>query len=223
VENVYYLRALDDPGIAVWLVRGFGTATLHGSTTAIFAILAKNLRDRQEGGGFWTYAPGLGLAMLLHTLFNQLVLPPAAATGLILAVLPITVAWMFKRSETATRAWLGSGFDADLEVLEIIESGEVRKSRIGQYLESVRHRFPPAVVGDMLCLLQIRHELAIRAKALLIAREVGVEIPVGQGIRDKLKELEYLEKSIGKTGKLALTPLLSARSRDQWQISLLEK
>ena len=39
VENLEYLRALPERGLLLWLVRGFGTALLHGGTTAIFAIV----------------------------------------------------------------------------------------------------------------------------------------------------------------------------------------
>jgi RsiW-degrading membrane proteinase PrsW (M82 family) len=46
VENVEYLRELAEPRVLLWLVRGLGTAVLHGATTAIFAILAKALTER---------------------------------------------------------------------------------------------------------------------------------------------------------------------------------
>ena len=49
VENVDYLRALPDASVPLWVVRGFGTALLHGTATAIFAILAKGLSDRRPG------------------------------------------------------------------------------------------------------------------------------------------------------------------------------
>ena len=41
VENVHYLRALPDAGLVLWLVRGLGTAVLHGATTAVFAMVSK--------------------------------------------------------------------------------------------------------------------------------------------------------------------------------------
>jgi RsiW-degrading membrane proteinase PrsW (M82 family) len=223
VENVYYLRTLEGAVTSVWMVRGFGTATLHGSATAILAIWTKTLVDRHGAKAWWPYVPGLLAATTLHTLFNQMPLPQMAATVVIVLVFPLAVAWVFARSERATRAWLGSGFDADVQVLEIVESGEFRESRIARYLESLRHRFPPAVVADMLCLLRVHHELAIRAKSILLAREAGVEVPVGEEVRTKLAELEYLERSVGKTGQLALAPLLTARGRERWQLSLLGK
>ncbi|MGH2567850.1 MAG: PrsW family glutamic-type intramembrane protease, partial [Bacteroidota bacterium] len=37
VENVTYLRSLPHATLFVWVIRGFGTAVMHGGTTAIFA------------------------------------------------------------------------------------------------------------------------------------------------------------------------------------------
>lgn len=46
VENVQYLRTLQEQSVWVWVTRGFGTALLHGLTTAVVAIGAKSLHDR---------------------------------------------------------------------------------------------------------------------------------------------------------------------------------
>ena len=46
IENIYYLHPLDQSNVMVWLIRGCGTAVMHGGTTAIFAILSKSMRDR---------------------------------------------------------------------------------------------------------------------------------------------------------------------------------
>ena len=42
VENVQYFLALGDPHFAIWLVRGFGTAVMHGGATALFALCSKS-------------------------------------------------------------------------------------------------------------------------------------------------------------------------------------
>jgi hypothetical protein len=75
----------------------------------------------------------------------------------------------------------------------------------------------------MLCLVRLQAELAIRAKGLLLAREAGLEAPVGDDVRDRLAELRYLEGSIGRTGLLALKPLLRQGARDLWQVYFLEE
>ena len=221
VENVHSLLTLGDSSIFLWIVRGFGTAVMHGSTMAIFATLSKSIADRR-GGGARAYVPGLLAAILLHSLFNHFFLPPLAMTVLMLVVLPLLVILVFERSERVTRAWLGTGFDSHLELLECIWSGDVRDSRVGQYLQSLRGRFAPAVVGDMLCYLQVYLELSMRAKAQLIARQAGIQVARGADVQENLSELHFLEKSIGRTGQLALQPLLGSTRREIWQLGTLE-
>jgi hypothetical protein len=75
----------------------------------------------------------------------------------------------------------------------------------------------------MLCLVRIQAELAIRAKGLLLARGAGLEAPVGEDVRANLRELRYLETSIGRTGLLALKPVLRQGTRDLWQVYLLKE
>jgi hypothetical protein len=73
----------------------------------------------------------------------------------------------------------------------------------------------------MLCFLRIHLELSIRAKGLLIAREAGLRIVPDEATHANLRELKYLERSIGRTGLLALQPMLGTSSRDLWQIHML--
>ena len=75
VENLDYLQALSDASLAVWIVRGFGTALLHGGVQSIFAVMLLSLADRR-GHGPGAVLPTLLAATVLHALFNQFVLPP---------------------------------------------------------------------------------------------------------------------------------------------------
>lgn len=218
LENIYYAQALGDAGIALWLVRGLGTAMMHGGATAAFAILGKGLAGR-GGTGFAIFLPGLAIAVLVHVGFNLFVLPPLITTGLLAAAMPILLAAVFARSERATRDWLGVGMDRDVEALEHILTGDVVETPVGHYLSQLRSRFPGAVVADMLCMLRVQLELSLRAKGVLMARSAGIELPPDPEVRENLTELHYLEKSIGTVGLLALKPLLTEKER--WERELL--
>ncbi|MEO5988566.1 MAG: PrsW family glutamic-type intramembrane protease [Candidatus Eisenbacteria bacterium] len=222
-ENLYYAGALRDTSLGLWLVRGLGTAIMHGSTTAVFAIVSKDLGERHSYVGPHLLLPGLALAIAVHSAYNHLTWQPLMSTALLLVTMPILLIGAFERSERATRAWLGSGLDGEVEMLEQILDGEVAGTRVGQYLESIRAHFPGLIVADMLCLLRIHLELSIRAKGLLIARSAGVDVPIGAQVRANLEELRFLERAIGPTGRLALLPLRRSSSRDLWQIMLLAR
>jgi hypothetical protein len=74
----------------------------------------------------------------------------------------------------------------------------------------------------MLCLLRLHGELALRAKGILLLRESAIEEPpLDDETRDKLAELAQLKRAIGKTGLLALRPLMMATGKDIWQLKLL--
>jgi RsiW-degrading membrane proteinase PrsW (M82 family) len=220
VENAAYLGALGDRSLPLWLVRGFGTAILHGATTALFAMITKNLLDRRTRAAV-AFLPGLLVAIAIHSLFNHAVLPPVFEALLLLVALPLLVAVVFERSERATREWVGAGMDLDIELLALVSSDAFAFTRFAQYLQELRARFPGTVVADMFCLLRVDLELAVQAKAMLLAREAGLEIPVDDDLRAGLAEREYLKRSIGHTGLLALRPLQITSDRDDWHRYLL--
>ncbi len=222
VENLYYAGATRDQGLGLWLVRGLGTAVMHGCATAIVAILSKSLVDRRPSGSLLLVLPGIALAAAAHALFNSFILNPLMSTAAMLIAMPLLVGLVFERSDKATRDWLGVGLDADAELLESIESGRIADTPVGAYLSSLR-RFPGPVVADMLCLLRIHLELSLRAKGILIARAAGVELPVDEQVRANFQEMKFLERSIGKTGKMAILPFLRTSSRDLWQLYMLGK
>jgi protease PrsW len=222
VENVEYLRAVAEARVALWIARGLGTAILHGATTAILAVVSKALSDRHPDD-LAAFVPGFLAAAAIHSLFNHFVLPPLVATALLLVALPAIFLVVFEHSERVTRDWLGLGLDDELDLLESILSGEVLETRVGVYLQSLRSHFPGTAVADMLCLLRIHLELSVRAKGLLLAQEAGFKLPIGKDVRANLRELRYLEGSIGRTGCLALNPILRRTSRDLWQIYKLEE
>ncbi len=220
VENIDYLLQLPSAGMSLWFARGCGTAILHGATTATFAVLSKNRHDHKKAA--LTFVPGIVAAIVIHSFFNHFVLPPILQALVLLATLPPLLVFVFDRSEKTTRVWLGSEFDGEMAMLQSIVSGEVLGTRTGAYLEGLKSHFPGEVVADMLCLLQIHLELSLRAKGLLIARAAGIEMTMGEDAVANLKELSYLESQIGRTGLLAMKPILAIGSRELWKIRMLQ-
>lgn len=221
VENVYYWNSLEYPSLSLWIVRGFGTAVMHGGTTAIFGILGETLAERRGMPGGTGWGAALLVAAAIHSVFNHFFLSPVLSTAFIVIALPPLIFVVFQRSERALESWLNVGFDADTEVLELILSGTLSGSHVGTYLQSLKERFSGEVVVDMLCLLRLHLELSLRAKGLLMMREAGFPVTLDAADKAKLDELAFLERSIGATGKLAMAPFLRTSSRDLWQIYMM--
>lgn len=222
VENVLLLQSYPSAAIWAWIVRGFGTALMHGGTTAIVAMMTRTLQKRATGFHPKAVLPGLATAMLLHSLFNQFLVSPLLATALILLVLPSIMVVLFQKSERETRTWLGTGFDIDQELLRVIRAGAVSDTPVGQYLKGLRTSFPPEIIVDTMCLLRLRAELGVRAKGMLLLREAGFEAAADPSLPAKLQEMRYLERRIGRTGMRALKPFIQISSHDLWQLNLLD-
>jgi RsiW-degrading membrane proteinase PrsW (M82 family) len=222
VENVAYLRAFGTGPLALWLVRGLGTAMLHGGTTAIFGIVSRAMGDRFPRRPLLVFLPGLLAAIVIHAAFNRLPLPPMVLAALIMMVLPLLLLFTFDRSERATREWMGAGMDLDFEVLQLVASEHFTMTRFGQYLQELGARFPGVIVADMYCLLRLELELSVHARAMIMARDAGLELKVDDDLEASLAERDYLHRSIGRAGLLALRPLQVTSGRDRWHRQLLK-
>ena len=222
VENVFYMMLRPEESMFLWVIRGFGTAMMHGATTAIIGITAKNLSDRHDTTSLLTILPGLAGAIIIHMIYNHFFISPSLSTFVILVVLPALLVVVFRQSEKSTQGWLGVGFDTDVELLEIITKGEISTTKIGMYLHALQDKFQPEVVADLLCYLRIYLELAIQAKGILLMRESGFDVPPDPAVQEQFNELQYLQRSIGKTGLLALAPFIHTSSRDLWQLHTLK-
>lgn len=220
VENIVFLRAIGEAPVMLWLVRGLGTAMLHGGATSVAAMVAKRLSE-SSGRLATALAGGAAVAVVLHSAYNHLLLPPVIAMLVLLLVFPMLILAVFARSEAATREWVGAGLDLDVQLLQLLSSEAFHATHFGMYLEELRGHFPGPVVVDMFCLLRLELELSVQAKASLIAREAGLRIAPHPDVAAGLDELRHLRSSIGPTGMLALAPLHVTSYRDEWHRYLL--
>lgn len=221
-ENFQFWLSRPDAGLVVWFVRGCGTAVMHAGTGAVIALGAKAAWDREAGPRrAVSWASGFAIAVALHSVFNHFLVSPLLSTVGIAVVAPPLVVAVFQRAVRGTQLRLHRGFDADTELLGLILAGQISRSPVGEYLANLRDRFRPEVVVDLLCYLRIRLELSLHVKGLLFLREAGFDPEADPQIGAKLTELEFLEKSIGATGRLALAPYLRGGPEEIWQRELL--
>tara|TARA_B100000029_G_scaffold198914_1_gene197245 strand:- start:5991 stop:7007 length:1017 start_codon:yes stop_codon:yes gene_type:complete len=224
VENVYYIMVLEqDTSLGVFVIRGFGTALMHGGTTTIFAVISKTLIEARIAEDWSALLAGFLLSVVFHSFYNHFFFDPILLTIIILITLPLVLMFVFKRSEDFLQNWLGVGFDSDQDLLDLVNHGHVSETPLGEYLELLKSRFKGEIIFDMICLLKIHLELSLRAKGILMMREVGVDSQPDLEIKDKFKELHFLEKNIGRSGMLALSPFLHQSSQDLWQLHMLEE
>jgi len=223
VENLYYLNQISDAPMLVWIIRGFGTAVMHGATTGILAVMLRYLYELHGYASWRLWVPVIFLPALCHATFNRFMSNPIIATIVVLILMPILMRQVYIYGELKLRSWLGHGFDLDTELLDLINSGQVAESPLGKYLSSLKESFPAYRVADMLVLLKLQTELSIRAKGMLILREHGFEPEIDPELKGKLEEVRWLEKTIGRAGLLAMRPVCRWTGKNQSQRFMLEE
>ncbi|MGH8112808.1 MAG: PrsW family glutamic-type intramembrane protease [Rhodanobacteraceae bacterium] len=222
-ENIYYLYLAADTTMPIWIVRGFGTAIMHGGVTAIFAIVTQTLAERGINVRLWHCLPGWLAAVFIHSAFNHFYIEPVwSALGVVVAM-PLLLYLVFRISAHRTHNWLEVDFDENARLMQMIDSGHFSSSPVGAFLNGLRDKLDGAVVADMLCYLRVYTELALRAKGLLMMREHGLDVKMDDDTRAKFEEMHYLERSIGATGRLTMRPFLQMTTQDLWQLYMLEQ
>jgi hypothetical protein len=204
------------------VVRGFGTAIMHGTATAVASVVIQILVTKRERLKFHYLLIGLAAGFLIHSVFNNYYLPPLIQTVLQFCLLPFLIFQLFSFSEKSLRNWMEEESQSEFELLRMIKIGEFKSTRTGRYLLSIKNRFEPEVIFDMLAYIQLYLELSIKAKGLLMIKEAGFEHETGDEIKPKLDELQFLSKSIGKTGMKILSPIIKKSNKDSWKLNLLK-
>lgn len=221
IENIYYYHLLGGSNVFIWILRGFGTAFMHGGTTSAFTMICAYLSERRKSVGTTACLPGLALAVLFHSFFNHFFFPPLATTVIQIVAMPLLMLCVFIISEKDLKGWLQAGFDSDLDLINHIDSGKIMETSAGQYLYSLNNVLPTEIIADMFCYMRAYLELTLQAKGILMMRESGFDVHPGAEIKERFEELIDAEKRIGKTGKRALAPLLRTSSRELWQLYFL--
>lgn len=225
LENIYFLQSVD-AGLQTWILRGFGTAIMHGVATSLLAILFILIHRFKENGVNGFLKNGLIILPFLaaigfHSLYNHFPFSPLVSVLLLVILAPIVMRLVFAQGENITRNWIGAGFDTDQELLALLKGKDFSHSRMGRYLTSLQSHFEGKVIADMFCLIQLRVELSIRAKGVIMMREAGFEPKPNAAIRAKFIEVKFLEESIGRTGLLAIDPIHKWSGEDLWQMNML--
>jgi protease PrsW len=221
-ENVYYAYVFPNANLGVWMVRGFGTALMHGGVTAIFAITAYVLSERHTLANALNYLPGLILAISLHSIFNQFTAFPLISTAVTIIVLPFSILFIFDKSEHYVHDWLIADYESHEHLLEDIRSGKFVHTEAGRLITSLAARFGTTVVADIFAYIHLHTELVLRAEQVLLAREGGETPPLTQLDCDSFKRLHALERKIGKTAMLATWPHLKFSRQELWELHQLE-
>lgn len=230
VENIIYLVRFPDYGTGTWLVRGFGTAIMHGTTLAVLAAIAHEFAEREtrEAAGDFDFSlmwfvPGYGVAVALHTAFNQFPDRPLLAMLGAAMVGPIAlIAVLHVGSEEAQR-WLAAECLEHREQVKLLAAGRWPPGPAGRKISALADRL------DEESRRRIRRYWELQAWLVAEAEETMMEEAAGAvefhplKIRAAFEELEGLRRALGRSTFAALQALLPFSRNDLWEVSELRQ
>ncbi len=229
IENIFYLARFPELTTSVWLVRGLGTAVMHGTTTAILAATAHELGERslrKEGGQMFNpvwLLPGYLLASLVHLAFNQFPSHPMEVMIVTMVLAPILLIGIMRFGEGETQQWLLEESEAHRRWLEEWKSGGFPADASGQRIAALAAKLKPdqaALVRDY-CI--VKAELVLAAEEELLDRDRRLEEGQSDRLRADFARLEEIKQAIGRIGYAALSRRLPFSRNDEWELSELKE
>jgi RsiW-degrading membrane proteinase PrsW (M82 family) len=230
VENIFYLTIFPSYGTGTWLVRGFGTAIMHGTTLAVLAAIAHELAERATRGiaadyhfNIVWFVPGYGVADVLHTAFNQFPDRPMIAMLGAVLIAPLALIAILNFGTAEAQRWLATECNEHRTQVEILRSGRWPDGPAGQKIAALAGRLDPETVK------RIRRYWELQAWLVAEAEETMMEEAAGDAefdpakIRSAIAELNGLKQAIGRSTFAALQALLPFSRNDLWEVSELKQ
>ncbi len=230
VENVIYLTIFPQYGTGTWLVRGLGTAVMHGTTLAILAAIAHQFAERetrQAAGDFdfnplW-FLPGYLAAVALHTAFNQFPDRPMVAMLGAVVFAPVAIIAIFHFGTAEAERWLATESAAHRAQLKALEAGGWPDDVSGRKIAALAERLPPHTAARIRRFWQLQAWLVIQAEEAMMEEAAGDVSLDREQVRAAFAELQGLRRALGRSTLAAVKALLPFSRNDYWEVSELRQ
>ena len=230
VENIIYLVRFPDYGAGTWLVRGLGTAVMHGTTLALLAAAAHEFAERESreaAGDFdfrlWWFLPGYLVAVALHTAFNQFPDRPMLAMMGGMVVAPVALITIFSFGTAEAERWLVVE-RAEHEVqLEALRAGRWPDTPAGAKVAALASRVDPVTANRIGRYWELQAYLVVQAEEAMMEEAAGDVTLDRAQILAAFAELEGLRRALGRTTYAALRAALPFSRNDDWEVSELKQ
>ncbi len=230
VENIIYLTIYPQYGAGTWLVRGIGTAVMHGTTLAILAAVAHELAERESRGEaadfdfnlLW-FVPGYLIAVALHALFNQF--PDAPMTAMIGAAVlaPVAIMAIFHFGTAEAQQWLTIERAAHQAQLDSLRRGEWPDGPAGGKIAALAERVQPEGAKRIRRYWELQAWLVVQAEEAMAQEAAGDVVIDKEQVRAAFAEMAGLRRALGRSTFAALQALLPFSRNDQWEVSELRQ
>jgi RsiW-degrading membrane proteinase PrsW (M82 family) len=230
VENIIYLTIFPQYGTGTWLVRGLGTAVMHGTTLAMLAAIAHELaeRDTRESAAdfqfnlLW-FMPGYFIAVALHTLFNQFPDRPLLAMMGAVIFAPLAILAIFHFGTAEAERWLASECAAHEAQLDALKAGRWPDTAQGKKIAALADRLAPESAKRIRRYWELQAWLVVQAEKAMMQEAAGDVSIEKEQVGAAFAELEGLRRALGKSTYSAMKALLPFSRNDYWEVSELRQ
>lgn len=230
LENIIYLLRFPDYGAGTWLVRGLGTAVMHGTTLALLAAIAHELAEREtrEAAGdfdfrLWWFVPGYLVAVALHTAFNQFPDRPLLAMMGAAIFAPVALIAIFNFGTAEAESWLKAECAAHHVQLEALRSGRWPDGPAGGKIAALAERLGPETAKRIRRYWELQAWLVVQAEEVMMEEAEGDATFEQEQIRAALAEQAGLRHALGRSTYTAMKALLPFSRNDDWEVSELRQ
>ena len=224
-ESSWIILGQVDANLTTWLIRGLGTALMHGGSTAIFALITHEFSEWQletcvSEYNFtpWVYLPGLAVAAITHTLFNLSGAHIWYAVLTTLVTVPLVLYLTFHKNAHATSKWLTEDAEKHRMLLREIQSGAFSKSHDGQAIREAMRTHPDAGFRDAIRYFQTKTQLVLDAEELILGLYVGGNRESTDKESELFAMLDDLEILLGRSYLNAMEPYFRFTRNDIWEL-----
>jgi len=230
VENIFYLTIFPEYNTGTWLVRGFGTATMHGTTLAVLAAIAHELAEREtrEAAGdfdfhlYW-FVPGYAAAVALHTLFNQFPDRPLVAMMGAMLTAPLILIGILNFGTAEAQRWLEKEYREHRGQLEALRAGRWPDGPAGEKIAALAGRLDGEGAKRVRRYWELQAWLVAEAEETLMEEAAGEAVFDPAEVRATIAELEGLKRALGRSTHSALKALLPFSKNDYWEVNELRQ
>ena len=230
VENIIYLTIFPQYGAGTWLVRGLGTAVMHGTTLAILAAIAHEFAEREnrEAAGDFSFnllwfVPGYLVAVALHMAFNQFPERPLLAMMGAAVFAPVALMAIFHFGTAEAEKWLVQERAEHQAQLDALRSGRWPEGASGRRIAALAERLDPESAKRVRRYWELQAWLVVEAEEAMMEEAAGDIHVDHEQVRAALAELDGLRRALGKSSFTALKALLPFSRNDYWEVAELRQ
>ncbi len=230
VENIFYLLIFPDYNSSTWLVRGLGTAVMHGTTLAVLAAIAHEFAEREtrEAAGDFNFnllwfVPGYLIAVAIHMTFNQFPDRPLEAMLGAIVLAPVAIIAIFQFGTAEAQGWLAIERAEHERQLEALRAKRWPDGPSGQRIGQLAARMAPAQAERIRRYWELQAFVVVEAERAMIDEAEG-DVSLDRGaILAALDEAEAIKHTLGRTTFAQLYRLLPFSKNDYWEVSELRQ